>query len=150
LPLTLTDTTASVREILKALRAADLLAEDAPRTFKGSDSPVRGVAFSPDGKSVWACSEDGRVALHDAATGKVRASLALEDGNKCLALAVSPDGKRILLGGARVPAKGRDGHPNLEFAGWVAVYAANLDKLIWRHEEFAGRIGAVAFSPDGK
>ncbi len=101
--LTLTDTTAAVREIIKTLRAADLVEDATPRTFKGSDSPVRAVAFSPDGKTIWTCPEDGRVSAWDVTTGKVRAALKSEDGNKCLAMAVSPDGTRLLLGGAFVP-----------------------------------------------
>jgi RNA polymerase sigma-70 factor (ECF subfamily) len=124
-------------------------AEDRARyTLTTSGSPMRAVAFSPDGKSVWACPEDGRVGLWDVATGKVRASLAA-DGNTCLAMAVSPDGKRVLLGGAIDAVKGKGGDEKKVAAGWLAIYSADLGKAVW-HQTDISAVRAVAFSPDGK
>jgi uncharacterized protein (TIGR03067 family) len=146
--LALTDTTASVREIIKTLRAAGELAEDAaPRTFKASDSPVRGVAFSPDGKALWTCPEDGRVSAWDLATGKVQASLNA-DGNKWLAMALSPDGKFVLTAGTMEATEGKGDDARKVEAGVMALYSAGL-KSGW-HEVNPSAVRAVAFSPDGK
>jgi RNA polymerase sigma-70 factor (ECF subfamily) len=148
--LMLTDTTAAVREIIKALRAADELAEGAaPRTFKGSDSPVRGVAFSPDGKVVWTCAEDGRVLAWDVATGKERIR-AMTDRTKCLALAISPEGKRVLIGGTTEATEGKGNAPRKVDVGVMALYTKQFKGAgIWREVSDAG-VRAVAFSPDGK
>ncbi len=147
--LTLTDTTASVREIIKTLRAAGELAEDAgprefSRVFTRTDSPVRGVAFSPDGNVVWACAESGLVLAWDRGTGKERIKAMIE-GTKCLALAISPDGKRVLIGGT-TEGKGEEGRK--VDAGVMALYTENF-KEIWREVNNAG-VRSLAFSPDGK
>src|SRR5262249_47385635 len=117
------------------------------RTFKGSDSPVRGVAFSPDGKTLWTCPEDGRVSAWDVATGKVRASLNA-DGNKWLAMALSPDGKSVLTAGTMEATEGRGDDARKVDAGVMALYSAGL-KSVW-HEVNPSAVRAVAFSPDGK
>ena len=143
--LTLVDTTAALREIIKALRAADELVEGAAsRTFKGSDSPVRGVAFSPDGNVVWTCAEDGRVWAWDVATRKERIT-SKTDGTKYLALAISPDGKRVLIGGT---TEGKGDDARKVDAGVIAVYTEHF-KEVWHEVNDAG-VRAVAFSPDGK
>jgi RNA polymerase sigma factor (sigma-70 family) len=146
--ITLIDTTAAVREIIRALRADDELAEGAaPRTFKGSDSPVRALAFSWDGDVLWTCPEDGRVTAWNVTTGKVRASLKT-DGNKWLALALSPDSKSVLIAGTMDATEGRGDNARKVEAGVMAVYSAGL-KSIW-HEVSPSAVRAVAFSPDGK
>jgi uncharacterized protein (TIGR03067 family) len=148
LRLTLIDTTASVREIIKTLRADGVLDEDAaPRTFKGSDSPVRAVAYSRDGKTLWTCPEDGRLTAWDVATGKVRDSLNA-DGNKWLAMALSPDGKYVLVAGTTEATEGKGDEARKVEAGVMALYSAGL-KSVW-HEASESPVRAVAFSPDGK
>jgi RNA polymerase sigma factor (sigma-70 family) len=134
--------------VLERVGETKAVEDKSQRTLAGSGSPLRAVAFSPDGKSVWACPEDGRVTLYDVATGKVRASLAA-DGGKCLAMAVSPDGRRVLLGGTIDAVKGKGREEGKVAAGWVAVYTASLDKAVWHHVDTAA-VRAVIFSPDGK
>jgi uncharacterized protein (TIGR03067 family) len=127
------------------LRAPD---ERARRTLPGSGAPVRAVAFAPDGKSVWVCPEDGRVTLYDVATGKARVT-AGSDGNKCLSMAISRDGKRVLLGGSIEAREGTGENARKVEAGWVACYTASFSECIW-HEVDVSTVRAVAFSPDGK
>jgi RNA polymerase sigma-70 factor (ECF subfamily) len=150
LRLTLIDTAGSVREIVKALKEGDLLDEPEThplRTFKDSDSPIRAVAFSPDGKTLWTCPEDGRVSAWDVATGKKRASLN-GDGNKWVAMAVSPDGKYVLTGGIIQATEGKGDDARKVDAGVMAGYSAGL-KGIW-YEVSPSTVRAVAYSPDGK
>jgi RNA polymerase sigma-70 factor (ECF subfamily) len=145
--LTLTDTTASVREIIKVLKESDLLEAAAPRTFKGSGSPVRAAAFSPDGNVIWTCAEDGRVVAWDTATGKERIT-SKTDGNKYFALAVSPDGKHVLIGGTTAAREGKGEEARKVDAGVMALYTEHF-KDVW-HEVNPSAVRAVAFSPDGK
>ncbi len=116
-------------------------------TVAGSGSPMRAVAFSPDGKSVWGCPEDGRLTRWDVTTGKVLATLNA-DGNKWLAMAVSPDGKHVLIGGTIDATEGKGDSARKVEAGVMSLYTANF-KDAWYEGNDSG-VRAVAFSPDGK
>jgi RNA polymerase sigma factor (sigma-70 family) len=127
-------------------RRKDDVAEKMSGKFAGLQAAVRGVAFSPDGKSVWACSQDGRVLVWDSATGEARDGLR-DDGCKYLAMALSPDGKRLLIGGTTDAVKGEGGRKTE--TGWMAMYSTALNELIW-HDVHDSAVRAVAFSPDGR
>jgi hypothetical protein len=58
--------------------------------------PVRGLAVAPDGAAIVSASEDATVSFWNSATGEERLRLAL--GAKPSALALSPDGSRLLVG----------------------------------------------------
>jgi WD40 repeat protein len=63
-------------------------------------SPTRTVAFSPDGETVAAGSNDGKLRLWDAQTGKLRAILkapgwGLPGASEIYSVAFSPDGKTL-------------------------------------------------------
>jgi WD40 repeat protein len=58
--------------------------------------PVRGLAVTPDGAGVVSASEDSSVSVWNAATGEERLRFPL--GAKPSALALSPDGSRLLVG----------------------------------------------------
>src|SRR5262249_30753664 len=120
----------------------------AQRTLMGSGAPVRAVAFAPDGKSVWLCPEDGRVTLFDVETGKARVT-AGNDGNKCLAMVLSRDGKRVLLGETIDAVEGKGDEAKKVEAGWVALYTASFSECLW-HELDVSAVRALALSPDGK
>jgi WD40 repeat protein len=83
----------------------------------------------------------------DVATGKVLASLN-GDGNKWLAMTVSPDGKRVLIGGTIDATEGKGDNARKVEAGVMALYTANL-KDVWYEGNDSG-VRAVAFSPNGK
>src|SRR5439155_12860072 len=65
--------------------------------FKGHTAPVRGVAFSPDGKTALSGSEDGTMFLWDLATGQaLRPFKGHAQGAEVKGVAFSPDGRTAI------------------------------------------------------
>ncbi len=139
LTLIVLERTAETKKV-EDVRDTKLAVDKASLTLTGPGAPVRGVAFSADGGSVFACAEDGSIYFWDVATGKMRAKHANE-GHSCRSLAVSPDGKLVAVAGAS-PVKQSE-------VGTVWVLHATTGKLALHLNE-QGEIPAVAFSPDGK
>src|SRR5262249_17468425 len=105
------------------------------RTLTGRGSAVRGVVFSPDGRSLLAMSCQRGIQLWEVATGGERLRLELED-LPCPVEAVpfAPDGRAVAWGGKGVSLQLRDsgtGEPLRLFPGH-------------------GPVGALAFTPDGR
>ena len=61
--------------------------------------PVRGVAYTPDGASLVSAGADGSVSVWSTASGEERRRF--EMGEPASALALSPDGERVLVGAER-------------------------------------------------
>jgi RNA polymerase sigma factor (sigma-70 family) len=115
--------------------------EDKPRLIlEGSKSPVRAVAFGPDGRVVAGCAEDGSAYCWDVVSGKLRYQLSGE-GHACRALAFSPDGRLVAVGGVR---NRKDGD-----VGTARVLDAATGKLLMDMVGSGGAVNAVAFRPDG-
>ena len=142
----------------------------------GHAATVRGLAFTPDGKSILSVAGDGRAILRDARTGEIRDHCDAGTGPLWSA-AISRDGRWAALGGrdgitlrdlvdgrSRVYRCSRGPTTSLAFlpCGTVLASAALENTVtLWKLErgellrwrELDGqecRIKALAVSPDGK
>jgi WD40 repeat protein len=96
------------------------------------EGPVRGVAFSPDGRRVTTTSEDKTARLWDGKRGSEIATLRHQD--PVWAAVFSPGGRRVVTSSEDQTAKLWDGERGSEIA-------------TLRHQ---GPVWAAVFSPDGR
>lgn len=104
-------------------------------TYKGHSGPVIGAAWSPDGKQIASCGNDGTVQVWDAATG--RRIWQAQVAQYVFALAWSPDGTHIAGGGSG----GTDS---------IVVLDATTGHKLAAFGDQSGFIEGLAWSPDGK
>lgn len=130
------DHTAIVWDLTTGKPALDF---DSPR------GPVTVLAFSPDGKTLFAgCAEDHTGGLWDADTGKRVHRLVADEKGTPLCAAFTPDGKGVVVGYG-VPRGLNTGKD------WAARLWSLADGKLVR--EFGGHtdgVQQIAFSPDGK
>jgi WD40 repeat protein len=124
----------------------DLESGEVLQRFEGHTGVVQDLAMSPDGETLYSASEDATVRVWEVSTGKLLATYRpLDEYDFMLfAVAVSPDGGRILVGGGNF---GIDYGP--EQARIVMLDASTGEKL----QELVGHttlINSIAFSPDGR
>jgi WD40 repeat protein len=110
------------------------------------DSPVTGgIAFSPDGRSLAALSQNRTLYFWETATGQAR--LVIKDAGFASSIAISPDGSLLALvnsgyyGGHENNDKNRD---------QVRLVRVADGKIIRRFTGHRGGINRVSFSPDGR
>jgi WD40 repeat protein len=96
---------------------------------------IRGLAVSPDSKSVVAADEDGLVQVYDPVSGKAVRDFKVEGG--AAGLAFSSDGKLLAVGGWD---KGR-----LHIVDWATTRVVAQ----WEGHGSSNAQYGVAFSPDG-
>jgi WD40 repeat protein len=102
-------------------------------TFEGHEGSVLSAIFGPEGKTVLTAGADKTACEHDAVTGEDLQQL--EHPAAVGALALSPDGKRLVTG-----CNDRG----------VRVWDLATGKLEQTLSEHTGKVASVAFSPDGK
>ena len=125
------DTPEARSALLATLQASD------PRAvvfLEGPGGPVRSVAFSPDGRTLAAGTEEGGVLLWDAVHRRRLGPPGFAHRRVVQALAFSPDGRILASGG---------------FDGRIALWDAGSGRLLGVDAERRA-IWSVAFSPDGR
>jgi WD40 repeat protein len=92
------------------------------------------LAFSPNGRSLAALSDDGGAAVWDLATQRKTSTLVGKQGSVITSVDYSPDGNRIVAG---------------TLAGVVAVWDLRRHNWVFEKHAHSDIVKAVAFSPEG-
>jgi len=124
------------------------------RTLKGHSNAIRGLGFSPDGKSLVTGSMDGTAKVWDIANGMARATLESPSLRKQLGREIpigvestlfSPDGRTIVVSAGTIAVPGK-----MEGVGEVTLWTAPSGPVKATLKGLNGFVKQVAFSPDGK
>ena len=102
-------------------------------SLEGHTENVHDVAFSPDGKTLASCSQDGTIKLWDPQTRNLMRTLK-EKSNNIRSVAFSPDGSMLASG---------DSGANVRL--WNPQ-TGTLERTLKGHDY---DVNSVAFSPDG-
>lgn len=102
-------------------------------TYKGHSGPVIGVAWSPNGKWLVSCGNDGTVQEWDAQSGAVRWNVRVD--SFAFAVAWSPNGAKIAAGGG---------------SGSVFILDATTGHTLATYQGHITFIEGLAWSPDSK
>lgn len=100
-------------------------------TYTGHTGPAIGVTWSPDGKKLASCGNDGTIQVWNAQTGKTLWKVSISQ--YAFAVAWSPDGKKIAGGGGD---------------GSVTILDASNGKQLAVYIKQIGAIEGLAWSPD--
>ena len=119
---------------------------------------VRGVAFMSDGRTVVGLADDNQVRFWDTTSGKEQKTLAaLEDlqpdglpRTLASALALSPDGGTIAVGGAGTSDGTGIIRSDEKTYFEIRVRDTNTGELLWSHLGRRGFLNQLAFSRDGR
>jgi WD40 repeat protein len=115
----------------------------------GHMAKISGIAFTPDGRQLVSASNDKTIRVWDLASGKtvrtIRGESAPGQAGKVFAMALSPDGKWLAVGGwmdksaASVPR-----------CGDIRLYEFASGKLVALLKGHTSAVNSLAFSPDSK
>ncbi len=111
----------------------------------GHMAMITGIAFTPDGRQLVSASNDKTIRVWDLASGKtvrtIRGESAPGHAGKVYAMALSPDGKWLAVGGWF------DGPGDEQDA--IRLYEFASSKLVALLKGHADVVQGLAFSPDG-
>ena len=110
---------------------------------------IKGIAFTPDGRQLVSASNDKTIRVWDLASGKtvrtIRGESAPGQTGRISAMALSPDGKWLVVGGRFSPANSvKD-----DDVGAIRLYEFASGKLVALLKGHASRVFGLAFSLDG-
>jgi WD40 repeat protein len=111
------------------------MAEPETMIIRAHDGPAKPVRFSPDGKLVGTCGDDGAVRLWDPATGALVRTFEGEKGHGKTSFDLDPRGGRIVVTGP---------------AGTVECYELATGRRLRRSGPLPAPARTLVFSPDGK
>jgi len=120
--------------VFGAIHLWDTAARKKRLSFLGHKGGVRGLAFSPDSKTLASAGSDGTVRLYPAATGKGVLTLVGHKG-PCSGVVFNRAGKELLSAGDD---------------GTVRCWERKTGKERWRLEKQCGGPGSIALSADGR
>ena len=106
---------------------------EAGLSLKGLPSPAVSVALTPDGRQVFA-TDGENVRVWDAEAGALQRTLAVRE-MKLKAIAITPDGTRLLWGGEGAPPQ---------------LVELETGRPILSFQRHAGFVSALTISPDGR
>jgi len=114
----------------------------------GHTAGIRGIAFTPDGKRLVSASEDKVIRVWDLQAGKTVRTIRGESSRKMgriFALALSPDGKWLAVGGDFGSSVSTESEKNQP----IRLYDFNNGKLVALLNGHTAVVRALAFSADG-
>ena len=106
-----------------------------PDVWYGHSRAVRGVVFSPNGRHIVSCAEDGTIRLWDAETAVAMCEPLRRHNGPVYSVAYSPDGRRIVSG---------------SFDDTVRIWDAQTGAAGESLRGHSGPVFCTAYSPDGR